>query len=66
MKGNDGEKNKVAIDFDCQFIVKVSGCSLKAIMGAFITFLPVLLADFIKKILLGYAEYIMRLEDKPF
>lgn len=66
MKSNDEERNEVAIDFDCQFTVKVSECSLKAIMSAFITFLPFLLADFIKKILLGYAEYIMHLEEKPF
>jgi len=35
-------------------------------MGAFIVFLPSLLSDFVMKVLRGYAEYIMKLPEKPF
>ena len=56
----------VNIEFECRFGVKIKECSLGSIISAFLRFLPDLLMDFIMKILLGYAEYVMNLEEKPF
>jgi hypothetical protein len=41
-------------------------CSLSEIITAFCSFLPNLLTDFIMKVLLGYAEYVMSLGNKAF
>ena len=60
------QKQEVTIEFDCRFTVKVLECSLSEIITAFCSFLPNLLTDFIMKVLLGYAEYVMSLENKPF
>lgn len=60
------QKQEVVIEFECRFTVRVWECSLSEIITAFCSFLPNLLADFIMKVLLGYAEYVMSLENKPF
>jgi len=60
------QKQEVTIEFDCSFTVKVLECSLSEIITAFCSFLPNLLTDFIMKVLLGYAEYVMSLGNKPF
>jgi len=60
------EPGGVSIEFECKFGVKIKECSLGSIISAFLRFLPDLLTDFIMKTLLGYAEYVMALEEKPF
>jgi len=60
------ESGGVSIEFECKFGVKLKECSLGSIISAFMRFLPDLLTDFVMKILLGYAEYVMSLAEKPF
>jgi len=60
------ESGGVSIEVECKFGVKIKECSLGSIISAFMRFLPDLLADFVMKILLGYAEYVMSLAEKPF
>ena len=56
----------VDIDFEYSIGVRIKECSLSAIMEAFCTILPKMVTDFVMKILLGYAEYVMKQEEKPF
>jgi len=60
------ESGGVSIEFECKFGVKLKECSLGSIISAFLRFLPDLLTDFMMKILLGYAEYVMNLKEKLF
>jgi len=60
------EAREVDVEFECSFKVNIKECSLSFITRAFMGFLPDLLTDFIMKILLGYAEYTMNLDVKPF
>ena len=65
--GNIKSKHSfIEIDFEYSIGVRIKECSLSAIMEAFCTILPKMVTDFVMKILLGYAEYVMKQEEKPF
>ena len=64
--GNMKSKHSfIEIDFEYSIKVRIKECSLSAIMEAFCTILPKLVTDFVMKIVLGYAEYVMKQEEKP-
>lgn len=54
------------IGFSCEFDISIDSSSIQAIMKAFSKLLPLLLKDFMQKILLGFAEFYMSQERKPF
>ena len=54
------------IGFRCEFDISIDSSSIQAIMKAFSKLLPLLLKDFMQKILLGFAEFNMSQERKPF
>lgn len=54
------------IGFSCEFDITIESPSIQAIMKAFSKLLPLLLKDFMQKILLGFAEFHMRQGKKPF
>ena len=66
MKNIKSKHSFIKIDFKYSIGVRIKECSLTAIMEAFCTILPELVTDFVMKILLGYAEYVMKQEEKPF
>lgn len=62
----DYKKQKATIEYNWSIRVEIKECSLDAIMTTFSNMLPMLLSDFIQKILVGYAEYIMNQVIKSF
>ena len=56
----------VTIDFDCQFKVHLKDSRISTILACFAALLPQLLMDFFQKVLVGFGEYAMALEKKPF
>lgn len=54
------------INFEFIIIVRMRECYFSEIMKAFIKTLPEILTYFIMKLLLGYAEYVMNRNEKPF
>ena len=66
MRNKKSKHSFLEIDFEYSIGVRIKECSLSAIMEAFCTILPKLVTDFVMKILLGYAEYVMKQEEKPF
>lgn len=66
MENNFFYAPSLKIEFDYPFSVEVNRCSLSEILLAFKKFVSQLLPEFIMKVLLGYAEYTMSLEIKPF
>jgi len=64
--GEDLWHTNITIDFACQFQVQLKDGRLTTILSAFCKLLPELLSDFIQKVVLGFGEYAMSLERKPF
>lgn len=58
--------DRITIAFDCQFDVHLKDGSITTVLSAFCKLLPQILTDFIQKVLIGYGEYVMALEKKPF
>jgi hypothetical protein len=56
----------ITIDFCCQFKVYLQDCRISTILSAFAVLLPQLLKDFFQKVLVGFGEYSMALQKKPF
>lgn len=54
------------ISFNCEFDITIGSPCIQEIMKAFGKLLPLLLKDFIQKILLGFAEFYMGEKSKPF
>lgn len=60
------QRKGITIIFDCQFEAHLEDSSLSSILVAFGKLLPLLLTDFIQKVLLGFGEHMMAQKEKPF
>lgn len=58
--------NGITINFDCQFEVFLKDSRISTILAAYSALLPHLLMDFFQKVLIGFGEYAMSLNKKPF
>ena len=56
----------ITIGFDCQFDVQLKDSNICSILAAFAELLPLLLADFFQKVLVGFGEHAMAQKKKPF
>ncbi len=59
------QRKGITINFDCQFDVHLEDSSLSSILAAFAELLPLILTDFIQKVLLGFGEHMMAQKEKP-
>ncbi|MDT8318212.1 MAG: hypothetical protein RQ824_09545, partial [bacterium] len=64
--GNIPQCEGITIDFDCQFEVHLKDSRISTILAGFAALLPQLLTDFFQKVLVGFGEYAMALQQKPF
>jgi hypothetical protein len=64
--GNIPQCEGIIIDFDCQFKVHLKDSRISTILAGFAALLPQLLTDFFQKVLVGFGEYAMALQQKPF
>jgi len=60
------QRRDITIEFESQFRVTLERSDFSSIMKAFLLVLPDLLVDFFQKVLVGFAEYEMGLEEKSF
>lgn len=58
--------NGITITFDCQFEVFLKDSRISTILAAYSALLPHLLRDFFQKVIVGFGEYAMALDKKPF
>ena len=55
------------ISLECHFDIEIDSPDLKNILATFAKFLPLVLSDFIQKILLAFAEmYMQKIKVKPW
>ena len=64
--GDTPQTRNITVEFDCQFRVNLQSSNFSSIMKAFLMLLPQLLEDFFQKVLVGFGEYDMSLENKSF
>lgn len=64
--GDTPQNKGITIGFDCQFDVQLKNSNICSILAAFAELLPLLLADFFQKVLVGFGEHAMAQKKKPF